>query len=162
VRRKSRPGGPDGSVVIPLSEIEVTVLRGLIDELDALAADPPADDPVTDRLYPPGYDDEAAAREFRDLTQQSLQRERRERYEHCRAELPGSGDELVIAAESAQSWLVVLNDMRLALGIRLGVTADGFDESADGPVVADDVAAARIAYHWLTAIQDRLVTAIMP
>jgi hypothetical protein len=162
VRRKSRPGGPADSVVLPLSEVEVAVLGGLIDELDALAADPPAGDPVTDRLYPPGYDDDAAALEFRDLTQQSLQRERRERYEQCRAELPTGGGELVIAAESVQSWLVVLNDMRLALGTRLGVTPDGFDESADGPVVAEDVHAARIAYHWLTAIQDRLVTSVMP
>jgi Domain of unknown function (DUF2017) len=161
VPRKSRPAGPPGSVVISLSEVEVAVLGGLIDELDALATDPPADDPVTDRLYPPGYDDDAAARDFSDLTRPSLQRERRERYEQCRAQLPIGGGELVIAAESVQSWLVVLNDMRLALGTRLGVTPEGFADAAGGPDVADDVNAARIAYQWLTAIQDQLVTSVM-
>ena len=59
-----------------------------------------------------------------------------------------------MSPEVAQRWLIVLNDMRLALGTRLGVTAEGFEEIDPD----DPEAAARAAYYWLTAIQDELLT----
>jgi hypothetical protein len=166
---RSKPIG-DSVMVMALGHIEVALLGGLLDELDELASDPPLDDPVTQRLFPAGYQDEQAAEDFRALTQLSLAQERRGRYAECRAELPVREGELVLSAEEAARWLVVLNDMRLALGTRLGVTADGFaDDDID---LADDAPgsdeaergrsrAARAAYHWLTAIQDDLVISIM-
>ena len=51
---------------------------------------------------------------------------------------------------------MVLNDMRLVLGTRLGVTADGFPDDADGVG-----APAQVAYHWLTAVQDDIVTSVL-
>ena len=43
MRRKFRRGGP---LIVVFSEIEVTVLAGLLDELDDLAADPEAADHI--------------------------------------------------------------------------------------------------------------------
>ena len=57
-----------------------------------------------------------------------------------------------IEAESGQRWLMVLNDMRLALGTRLGVTADGFADESEAAIEPTGARqAARAAYHWLTA-----------
>jgi Domain of unknown function (DUF2017) len=117
-------------------------------------------------MYVDGYAEPAAAADFRELTQASLQGERRDRYRKCRAELPDDGGELVIGADELPRWLMVVNDMRLALGTRLGVTAEGFVEPdptdpSDPSVPAPDVYAGRAAYHWLTALQDDLVTSAM-
>ena len=176
MRRRSRD---NHEVVLSLTEVESSVLGQLLDDLEELAdlADVPPDqaaaNPVIDRLFPDGYDDAGAAGEFRDLTRASLQEERRERYGQCRAELPAGGGEIVVEPDSMHRWLVVINDMRLALGTRLGVTADGFADDlgdpgvADGSrepgdfEVADEILAARTVYHWLTAIQDDMVNAVM-
>jgi hypothetical protein len=159
MRGKRRGRGPDQPLVLVFNEIEVSVLGQLLDELDDLAdraGDPPASDPANERLYPPAHADANTAAEFRDLTQTSLQHDRRDRYGQCRAELPGEGGEIVVEAESVQRWLMVLNDMRLVLGTRLGVTADGFADEADGAN-----APAQLAYHWLTAVQDDIVTSVL-
>ncbi len=164
MRRRSRD---NHQVVLSLTEVESTVLGQLLDDLEELAdlADVPADqaaaNPVIDRLFPDGYDDAGAADEFRELTRASLQEERRERYGQCRAELPAGGGEIVVEPDSVQRWLVVLNDMRLALGTRLGVTAEGFADDPDQPDDADEIRAARTVYQWLTAIQDDMVNAVM-
>jgi hypothetical protein len=168
VNRKRR----DGTRVIKLGAVESAVLAGLLDELDHIATDPSPTDPVTSRLYVDGYAEPAAAADFRELTQTSLQRERRDRYGQCRAELPAGGGDLVIAADAMARWLMVVNDMRLALGTRLGVTAEGFADAESNTEsntgtgtgadqAGPDVYAARAAYHWLTALQDDLVTSAM-
>jgi hypothetical protein len=151
----------DGSRVIKLGEVESAVLGGLLDELDLIASDPSPTDPVTARLYVDGYAEPDAAADFRELTQASLQSDRRDRYRQCRAELPDGGGELLIAADELPRWLMVVNDMRLALGTRLGVTADGFADPSDPGQLTPDVYAGRAAYHWLTALQDDLVTSAM-
>jgi hypothetical protein len=140
--------------VAEFAAVEVSLLAQFLDELDALVQEPDLTDPLAQRLFPAGYrDDPDAAADFRSLTQLSLAQERRDRYACCRRELPPGGGRLAFDADSANRWLLVLNDMRLALGTRLGVTADGFAESAD----EDQEQGARIAYHWLTAMQDGLV-----
>jgi hypothetical protein len=48
----------------------------------------------------------------------------------------------------------VLNDLRLALGTRLGITEDD-DHVVERP---DDP---RVVYYWLTGIQDAVVQALM-
>ena len=61
-----------------------------------------------------------------------------------------------LAPDEVDAWLAVLNDARLALGVRLDVTAD-----RTGDDVADDdpLAPTWMAYRWLTAFQDLLVDA---
>jgi hypothetical protein len=151
----------DGSRVVKLGEVESAVLAGLLDELDLIASDPSPADPVTARLYVDGYAEPGAAADFRELTQASLQSDRRDRYGQCRAELPDGAGELLIEADELARWLMVVNDMRLALGTRLGVTADGFADPSGSDQLAPDVYAGRVAYHWLAALQDDLVTSAL-
>lgn len=96
--------------------------------LDALAAtmnDPPEqpDDPVRARLLPDGVlDDPEAAAEFRRFAQTTLLERKHADAVALRkaAERP-----VVVDAAGARSLLGALNDLRLMLGTRLGVTEEG-------------------------------------
>jgi uncharacterized protein DUF2017 len=146
-----------GALAVELTEAESTLLEQFLDQLTVIVDEPDAGDPLVQRLFPAGYrDDAAAADDFRSLTQSSLQQERRDRYLQCQDELPAGGGRLVFSDDSAQRWLVVLNDMRLALGTRLGVSSEPFEDS--GP--DDDDWGARLAYNWLTGFQDNLLSRI--
>jgi len=146
------------TIIATFDDIELTLLMALLDQLDELIDAMADDDPPTQRLFPAGYrDDERAGAEFRELTQASLQQERRDRYGQCRAELPRTGGPVVITPDTAQRWLIVLNDMRLALGTRLGVSAEPFEDlDPDDPLNG-----ARAMYYWLTGVQDQLISQVM-
>lgn len=148
-----------GLVHLRLEPVEAALLTSLFDDfvamLDTDALD--ADDPVRERLFPAGYrDDEEAAAEFRSLTETSLRTDRSERAGQCATEL-ASASTLDLDGEAAQRWVKALNDLRLALGTRLGVTEDDDpDLESDDPETQ-----ARAVYYWLTAVQDSLVQALM-
>lgn len=98
------------------------------DPLEALAAtmkDSPElpSDPVRARLLPDGVlDDPAAAAEFRRFAQTTLlERKRADAAALRRA----ASDPGVVDAAGARSLLGALNDLRLMLGTRLGVTEAG-------------------------------------
>jgi hypothetical protein len=145
-----------------LEPIEVELLNRMFDELDALFdAATDADDEVLRRLSPAAYpDDEHAEAEYRQLTEDSLRSERAERMAACRADLrePARSADVDLAdPDTGRRWIQVLNDLRLALGTRLGITEDD-----DREVDPDDPAAQpRIVYHWLTALQDSVVQGLM-
>jgi len=138
---------------VDLNGAEAALLAGLLDELAAALASTDADDPVIRRLYPDGYtDDPDAAREYRELVAEDLRAGRTDRLRRCRAELPSDGGRMQLDDEASDRWLRVLNDLRLALGTRLGIT-EQTELDADDP-------AAQV-YAWLTAVQDLLVTQAM-
>jgi hypothetical protein len=144
-----------GRLQLRLDQLEVELLESLFADLAAVIADD-ADtaDPVVARLYPAAYagDTEAEA-DFRSLTRGSLRSERLDRIAACTRELEHSRDVDLTDRDAAQRWITVLNDLRLALGTRLGVTEDDYDVTpGDEP---------RLIYHWLTAVQDTVVTALM-
>jgi len=148
LRRKS------GVLRVELTDTEVALLSGLLDDFADTLAEPDADDPVIQRLYPAGYtDDQAAAQEYRELVESDLKAERIARLHACRAELPLGGGRMALDDEATDRWLRVLNDLRLALGTRLGVT-----EEAE----LDDREPAVQIYSWLTAVQDMLVMHVLP
>jgi hypothetical protein len=153
VRVKRRRSG----VRLQLDEVEAQLLGQLLDQLDELVEEMDRSDVATRRLFPDGYrGDEAAASDFRELTEQSLREERHDRYGRLRAMLPLGGGDVVVDDETAPLWLTGVNDMRLALGTRLGVTEDG-------PIEADEEleVGPELVYHWLSALQDSLVVALM-
>ena len=142
-----------------LDPIEIALLQRLLDDLEnVLAVEEDEPDDVHQRLYPAGYrDDDKAAAEFRALTEASLRSDRADRIEACRAELAAGRDIDLRDPDAGQRWLKVLNDLRLTAGTRLGITEDepmDFDpyDPAEQP---------RVAYYWLTAVQDSLVRALM-
>lgn len=121
--------------------------------LDALAAtmhEPPElpADPVRARLLPDGVlDDPAAAAEFRRFAQTTLLQRKHADAAALRSAAEHSG---VVDAAGARSLLGALNDLRLMLGTRLGVTEDG---SPDG---AEDLQAYQ-SYGLFTYLQGLLV-----
>jgi hypothetical protein len=141
------------------------VAASLADLLAALGPDGlAADDPVYRRLYPAGYrDDPQAVESFRDLTEETLRTERQDRAEQCAADLAGARPHrrrstVTVDAEGGRRWMQVLNDLRLALGTRLGIEED--DDYID--VDPDDPQARSYAiYTFLTGMQDALVRAVM-
>jgi hypothetical protein len=142
-----------GKLRVDLEPTEASLLAEMFDDLSGLLADPDADDPVIQRLYPQGYtDDEAASAEYRELVESDLRAERTGRLQACRAEVPPGGGRVELDDEAADRWIRVINDLRLAIGTRLGVTEDeelpATDESG-------------MLYHWLSAVQEMLVMHLM-
>jgi hypothetical protein len=120
----------------------------------------PPDDPVLARLFPDAYsDDEAAAGEFRKYTEQSLRSGKQAAAQTVLATLPEQGGRVRLADDDAQAWLRALNDVRLALGVRLEITEDYEDEMAPAGW-ADPRSAYLEVYHWLGYLQDSLVQAL--
>jgi Domain of unknown function (DUF2017) len=142
-----------GVLRLEITDAEAALLGGLLDDFADALAEPDPDDPVTQRLYPDGYtDDQEAAREYRELVESDLRAERIGRLQACRAELAAGGGRVPLDDEAIDRWLRVLNDLRLALGTRLGVS-----EEAE----LDDSHPAVQIYSWLTAVQDMLVMQVM-
>jgi hypothetical protein len=135
---------------------EHALLIALLEQLAEVVADEAdAGDPVQERLFPDAYDDEDAARDYRDITERTLRRERVERVRACQDEV---AEEIRLDDAAADRWLRVLNDLRLALGTRLGVTEE-WDHDVDP---ADPSQLPQATYLWLTSVQDLLVRAVTP
>jgi hypothetical protein len=169
--RKVRGGG----VRVKLGPDETAVVRVLLDQLLDLIGGPDepkpddgmpdlafsenssiSDDPVLARLFPDAYrEDSDASAEFRRYTEAGLREGKRANAELVLRTL-GEGGEIVLDAEQAQAWLRALNDLRLALGTRLGVTEDSPRQLDSG----DPRSAPFAAYDWLTYLQESLVHAI--
>jgi hypothetical protein len=138
---------------VDVVETEAALLGLLIDDFATLLAASDDTDPAMERLFPNGYtDDDAASQEYRALVVDDLRAERDARLQLCRAELPVGGGRFELDNEAADRWIRVLNDLRLTLGVRLGVSEDSELDSADEAVTI---------YHWLTSVQDMLVTHLM-
>jgi hypothetical protein len=137
---------------------------GMPPDWDALpdGLDPPQtpDDPVLARLLPDGYRGDAdAASEFRKYTESSLRSAKQQVAQEMLDTLPEAGGKIQLDHDQAHAWLKALNDVRLALGVRLGVTEE-FEEQW-GKLGADDPQwAAYEVYAWLGAVQESLVQAL--
>jgi hypothetical protein len=133
-------------------------------ELDAmLGLDQPVrapEDPALARLLPDAYrDDPDAAGEFRRYTEQSLRSAKQETARTVLDTLPEDGGPVKLSGEQAQAWLRALNDVRLALGVRLGVTEE-FEDQWEELDPADPRSAAFEVYAWLGGVQESLVQAL--
>ncbi|MET8139387.1 DUF2017 domain-containing protein [Sphaerisporangium sp. NPDC005288] len=164
-----------GGVAILLDAGEASILRSLVSQVLGLVepgatGDDPLEralgigsatapsDPVLARLFPSAYaDDDEAAADFRRYTEATLREGKRadaevllKTAEQGKVELTG---------EQAQAWLRALNDVRLALGVRLEVTEEVHEELA-GMAEDDPRYPAYVTYDWLTYLQDTLVRAL--
>jgi Domain of unknown function (DUF2017) len=118
------------------------------------------DDPALARLFPDAYTDDAeASGEFRKYTEQGLRSGKAAAARTVLATLPPDGGRIRLSEPEAQAWLRALNDVRLALGTRLGVT-DDFDEQVSDMGPEDPRAAYVGVYQWLAFLQETLVQAL--
>lgn len=117
-------------------------------------------DPAVARLFPDAYlDDATASDDFRRYTERSLRSSKLANAHTVLDTLDSSGENLTLAQGPAAAWLGTLNDLRLVLGSRLGVTDEGHqipeDVSEDDPSVG-----LHHIYDWLTYLQETLVQAM--
>jgi hypothetical protein len=141
----------------PAQDAELAALEAM---MPGPGADQPPEDPVLARLLPDGYrDDPAAAGEFRKYTEPALRSVKHEAAREMLATLPEEGGRIQPARDQAASWLKALNDVRLALGVRLGVTEE-FEEQWSALKPDDPQWSAFEVYAWLGAVQESLVQAL--
>jgi hypothetical protein len=84
--------------------------------------DSPPEDEVLRRLLPNAYADEVDASEFRRYTESTLRGKKQAHAMSMRMYLKSADDDIVdLDHDSANAWLGAINDIRLALGVRLKV-----------------------------------------
>lgn len=155
------PGGPD-SVLLHLTEDEQQILTSLLYSVLETLAEPedPEGSALHQRWFPEAYPDDAeAAERFRERAEADLMQGKRGNAAACLATLDAAPDDgtRVLDLDEATAWALALNDIRLALGTRLGVGADydGQPASAD-----DERVPALDLYDWLTWMQETLVRSL--
>ncbi len=169
-----------GKIAGRLDPVEQALLRSLVLQLaqllhetdDSASQDPLAqlvgiqelaerpEDPALLRLFPDAYrDDESAANDFRRYTQARLRETKTNRADAVIEILDRADNKIELSDAEAQSMLAVMNDTRLVLASRLGLTDElKLDELL--LTEADQGGAAHL-YEWLTWLQETLVRAIM-
>jgi hypothetical protein len=138
-------------VRVRLAQDEVAILRGLPDQLRSVLAEG-EDEPVNQRLFPPAYLDVADIEhdaEFHRLMHDDLVTEKL-------ANLDLVADTLARGSTSVRRWTVDLNDLRLALGVRLDITED-FDGDVDD---TDPRAPALRLLSYLGWLEEQLLVAL--
>jgi Domain of unknown function (DUF2017) len=154
-------------VVVTLEANEVELLRTIPDEVRGALADPGGkDDPVHNRLFPSAYLDpteESAEQEWQELVHPELLQSRLAAVDLVTATLDRAATkrgraEVELTPEEVEAWLGVVNDARLTLGTRLGVTEDAESEAIDP---SDPEAAAHAVYGWLTWFENDLLETLL-
>jgi len=118
------------------------------------------DDPILARLLPDAYrDDESAAGDFRRYTEHSLRSGKVAAAQTVLDTLPATGGQVLLTGEQGQVWLRALNDIRIALGVRLNVTED-HEEMLERAEQGGPQASGLLVYDWLSLLQSTLVQAL--
>jgi len=159
------PGASDPPGDNPPSHGPTTGTPDDLDALEAMLYPPGAaqtpEDPVLARLLPDAYsDDPEAAGEFRRYTEPALRSAKYEVARQLLDTLPEAGGRIQLSHDEALSWLKALNDVRLALGVRLGVTEE-FEQDWAKLKPDDPQWTAYEVYAWLGAVQESLVQALL-
>ena len=133
-------------------------------ERDVLAAVPPmlrsllaggdVDDPAMRRLFPNAFmDDEVASAEFDSVVRDDLLEQRLAALDTMERTLQAER----LSEEELVAWLGAVNDLRLVLGVRLGVTEESNPED-----FADDPESERAygLYAYLSFLEEDVVRAL--
>ena len=150
-------------VRVRLGQDEVAVLRGLPDQLRTVLGES-ADEPVNRRLFPPAYLDVADVErdtEYHHLMHDDLVKEKLANLDLVTDTLSRGSTSVrrwtvELTEEEATAWLGVLNDLRLALGVRLDITED-YDGDVDD---SDPNAPAFRLLSYLGWVEEQLLEAL--
>ena len=150
-------------VRVRLANDEVAVLRGLPDQLRTVLREG-EDEPVNQRLFPPAYLDVADVEhdaEFQRLMHDDLVSEKLTNLDLVTDTLARGTSSVrrwtvELTDDEASAWLGVLNDLRLALGVRLDITED-FDGDVDD---TDPRAPALRLLSYLGWLEEQLLDAL--
>jgi uncharacterized protein DUF2017 len=166
-------------VVLRLPEFESGLLAELVGQIDDMyqpppvadplealvglrdSAPPPPEDPAVARLLPDPYpDDPAASADYRRRTYDDLLARKRSAAQRVLAQLPAPGEATLISEDAAQDWLTTLNDLRLVLGTRLGVTDEESSDDLERMASDEPTRAVVTLYMFLAELIDQLVRAL--
>ena len=171
----------DNAFVAEFSESEREVLINLVEQIiellaervdhdtdDPLAAmvgitmhDTPPDDEVLLRLLPNAYADQVDASEFRRYTESTLRQKKQAHAMAIRMHLKSAVDGIVeVDHDGANAWLGAINDVRLALGVRLKVE-ENTQQDLELLAPDDPMRGVYAVYSWLGWLQESLISALM-
>jgi hypothetical protein len=171
----------DGAYLANFSEAEREVLTNLVEQIiellaervdhhndDPLAAmvgitmhDTPPDDEVLLRLLPNAYADQVDASEFRRYTESTLRQKKQAHAMAMRMHLKSAVDGIVeVDHDGANAWLGAMNDVRLALGVRLKVE-ENTQQDLELLAPDDQMRGVYAVYSWLGWLQESLISALM-
>ena len=171
----------DHSYVATFADSEKEVLLNLCEQIiellaerhdhghdDPLAAmvgitshDSPPEDEVLHRLLPNAYADQVDASEFRRYTEATLRQKKQEHAISMRIHLKSSDDGTVdLDHDNANAWLGAINDIRLALGVRLKVESNSHEE-LELLAPDDPLRGVYAVYTWLGWLQETLLSALI-
>ena len=118
------------------------------------------EDPVLKRLLPNAYSDPESADEFRKYTEPALRKIKQDHLLYLRDQLVFPVDHEVERADISISdpaqWLIAINDLRLALSVRLDIDQSSFENYELMPDT-DKQKPLFAVYFWLGGIQENLI-----
>ena len=120
------------------------------------------DDPVLLRLLPNAYADPEAASDFRRYTEPALRSSKQRNLRIIREELTILVDENhggIIENLDGDIWLTALNDLRIALSVRLEIDENSFEKFELLPET-DPQKSVYAVYFWLGWLQENLLNKI--
>jgi hypothetical protein len=141
----------------------LVALTGLDSSAGILEVSAP-DDPAVHRLVPDAYEDPTMAAEFRRFTEDALLADKRESLEVVRAGLSSLGPDggrLPLSASDLDRWVRTLTDLRLVLGVRLGVVQASDIDELDNLAEDDPRRGSYEVFGWLGYLLDELVGALL-
>ena len=171
----------DNAFIAEFSESEREVLINLVEQIiellgertdnhvdDPLAAmvgitthDSPPEDEVLLRLLPNAYADQVDAAEFRRYTESTLRAKKYGQSMSMRITLKSAIDGIIeVDHDGANDWLGAMNDIRLALGVRLKVEQTSHEE-LELLAPDDPMRGVYAVYSWLGWLQESLIVALM-
>lgn len=148
----------DGRIAVRLAPREREILGALAaeiaNEVSGQVDSDALDDPGLARLWPDAVnDDPEASAAFRELVGEDLGDARRARFETLAATISATS----LDEAEATAWLGAVNDMRLVMGSRLGVTEE---TGLQPPDEEDPSAGQTIVFLWLGWVEEQLVEAM--
>ena len=171
----------ENAFIAQFSESEREVLTNLVEQIlellgertdnhvdDPLAAmvgitthDSPPEDEVLLRLLPNAYADQVDASEFRRYTESTLRQKKQAHAMAMRMHLNSAVDGIVeVDHDGANAWLGAMNDVRLALGVRLKVE-ENTQQDLELLAPDDPMRGVYAVYSWLGWLQESLISALM-
>ncbi len=144
----------DGSFTVWLAEDERDVLRGLTSEFgDLLRSESQSSDPAVARLFPAAYPDDALRNlDYDRAVHDDLLAGRLAAVAEVERTVGATG----LSEDEFLSWLAVINDLRLVMGARMGLTEDLTEEDLD---LGEAPAPYRL-YAYLTYLVGSIVEAL--
>lgn len=147
---------------------EAKVLRKVAAEVVGLLTDGfDHEDPVVGRLFPDAYPElPEDSQDFRRYTEGELKTSKIDQAGAVLASLPDrAGGEVRLDAEAAEAWLRAINDARLAMGVRLDISADTDLQDELDDAVLRDPTSTRVfqlsVYAYLGYLQESLLDALV-